>query len=85
MAGVGNISQIETQYMNSVISFVRKERNDSNLIKLKSLDGRMYFIPKKNITYIYHHRINKMYVVKTLAGDVFSITEEDGEKLVKDW
>lgn len=87
MAGIGNISQIEMSYMNSMIAFARAYQSNSKLIEIRPLTeinqpGVSVFIPKSKIVLIM--KTNSCYTLKT-EYDVFRIDKKQGDKLIKDW
>lgn len=87
MAGVGNISQIEMSYMNSIIAFTRAYQNNSKLIEIRPLteinqSGTSVFIPKSKVVSII--KTNSYCILKT-EYDVFQIDEKQADKLIKEW
>lgn len=96
MAGVGNISQIEMSYMNSMIAFARAYQNNSKLIEIRPLQNvehvKKYpeptvFIPKSKIVSIgkfIDNRGNFYYILRT-EYEIFHLDEKQGDKLIKEW
>lgn len=91
MAGIGNISQIEMSYMNSMITFARAYQNNSKLIEIRPLlglepSGERVFIPKSKIVSITREKFDgeNCYHIKT-EYDIFRIDVKQGDKLIKEW
>lgn len=95
MAGVGNITRIEMDYMNAMIALSRAYRDSQKLVKINPLrvednnkSNDEVFIPKNKIISIisYHHKDEDFdfYYVKTDSA-TFRIDKEQGDKLIKEW
>lgn len=87
MAGIGNISQIEMSFMNSMIAFSRAYQNNSKLIEIRPLTeinqpGTSVFIPKSKIVSIIK---TKSYCMLKTEYDMFQIDEKQCEKIIDEW
>ena len=96
MAGIGNISQIEMSFMNSMIAFSRAYQNNSKLIEIRPFQevetSKKYpeptvFIPKSKIISIEKFVDNRgdFYYILRTEYEIFCLDEKQGDKLIKEW
>lgn len=84
MAEVGNISKIEMNYMNSIISLSKIYRNNSKLVQIYNvLSKTTIFVPKNKILSISSDGVNNYYI-KTKSG-IIQVDKEQFDKLIKEW
>lgn len=87
MAGIGNISKIEMDFMNSMINLSRAYQNNSKLVAIKPIteknNGVWVFIPKSKIISIVETDFD-YYILRT-EYDVFHISKQQADKLIKEW